>query len=106
MDTSTLLGCKLWLRCSGGLWPRLSDRGAPNHDIPPKCKGALVYVDQEGRTGAKQGCTVQETPGRPFLQLVLGEHQGDHATARFLEGFSDGSLKEVLLRRVLKNLAL
>ena len=29
-------------------------------------------------------------------------HQGGHATARFLEGFLDGSLKEVLLRRVLR----
>ena len=32
--------------------------------------------------------------------LTLGAHQGGHATARFLEGFLEGSLKEVLLRRV------
>ena len=32
-------------------------------------------------------------------------HQGGHATARFLEGFlEEGSLKEVLLRRVLRSL--
>ena len=29
-------------------------------------------------------------------------YQGGHATARFLEGFLEGSLKEVLLRRVLR----
>ena len=28
--------------------------------------------------------------------------RGGHATARFLEGFLEGSLKEVLLRRVLR----
>ena len=36
----------------------------------------------------------------PFLSL--GAHQGGHATARFLEGFLEGSSKEVLLRRVLR----
>ena len=33
--------------------------------------------------------------------LPLHAHQGGHATSRFLEGFSEGSLKEVLLGRVL-----
>ena len=35
--------------------------------------------------------------------LVTCVHtKGGHATARFLEGFFEGSLKEVLLRRVLR----
>ena len=32
----------------------------------------------------------------------LGAHQRGHATTSFLGGFSEGSLKEVLLRRVLR----
>ena len=36
-----------------------------------------------------------------LTRLVWGAHQGGHATTRFLEGFLEGSLKEVLLRRVL-----
>ena len=37
----------------------------------------------------------------PVCLVKLGAHQGGHATTCFLEGFVEGSLKEVLLRRVL-----
>ena len=36
-----------------------------------------------------------------ILDKQEAAHQGGHATARFLEGFLEGSLKEVLLIRVL-----
>ena len=37
-----------------------------------------------------------------FYCLRLGAHKGGHATTRFLEGFLESSLNEVLLRRVLR----
>ena len=41
--------------------------------------------------------------GRRILKRnFLGAHQGGHGTTRFLQGFLEGSLKEVLLRRVLR----
>ena len=40
-----------------------------------------------------------------FAEVILGRfgaHQGGHATTRFLEGFLEGSLKEVIHARVLR----
>ena len=52
------------------------------------------------RTRRIDTCCAHPLP-EPRL-LILGAHQGGHATARFLEGFLEGSFKEVLLGRVLR----
>ena len=63
-----------------------------------KCSRCSVYWLARVPRGEKSPRVLQrvsEPPNRAHTK-------GGHATARFLEGFSEGSLKEVLLRRVLR----
>ena len=47
-------------------------------------------------------CPCQKIPFANLHKQKLDAHEGGHATTRFLEGILEGSLKEVLGRRLVR----
>ena len=79
------------------------------YNTPRDCFQAAQKVQRRTRTTSAHARAIndvltqrQEIKDIALQELLLGTRQGGHATTSFLEGFLEGSLKEVLDRRVLR----